>query len=227
MDFTDESLAVQAQMEEIRQFAIRSQQQSRLQSQSVAIARPAPPASQKPAAQQLPRVAQSEPALVQSEGAARPAPAPRAQSVFVQKVDSTIPAELHSVHFPDPDSVGPWQTTTSYAKTKRGTTKAIVTWTLVDSNEKRHVVTLEHNHYAFRGVSKRKVIIDNIVVKSEKSANLTYSFPIGQDRVTVLIISGANGFEYELMINDLSFIDAKSFARELEEAKRASMIAEN
>ena len=36
--------------------------------------------------------------------------------------------------FEDPNTVGPWQSTTSYAKTKRGTTKAIVTWTLVDAN---------------------------------------------------------------------------------------------
>lgn len=231
LDIADESLAVQAQMEEIRQFAIRSQQQNRISSQSVAVARPAPPPSSggvKPIA--VAKAVQSEPNLMQNEGVAiaQPAPAAReaAQSMF-SKVDSTIPVELHSVHFPDPNTVGPWQSTTSYAKTKRGTTKAIVTWTLVDANEKRHVVTLEHNHYSFRGVSKRKVVIDNIVAMSEKSANLTYPFQVGPDKVTVLISSGANGFEYQLMVNDLSFTDAKNFNREIQEAMRASMIAEN
>jgi len=140
------------------------------------------------------------------------------------KVDSTIPQELHSIHFPDPNRVGPWQSTTSYTKTKRGTTKAIVTWTLVDSLENRHVVTLEHNHYTWSGKSKRKVIIDNQVRMSEKSGNLSYRFQLaGSDSVTVLINNtGASGYEYELMVNDLTFLESKRYYNDIQNALQAS-----
>merc|ERR1719471_1402429 len=123
------------------------------------------------------------------------------------KVDSTIPKELHPIHYPDPQRVGPWQSTTSYTKTKRGTTKAIVTWTLVDSRENRHVLTLEHNHYYW----------------SEKSGNSSYRFhlPAGDD-VTVLINSSANGFEYELMVNDLTFLESKRFYTDIHNAMMSS-----
>lgn len=268
-DFTDESLAVKAQMEEIRQFAIRSQQAARAQSQSVAAQQSVVAQAQKQQQAQAmgqinpvqaPRAAaavqvgeanshivaqqkaqmqqiqadrlvaaqmqaEGQPRRVAASGVVAAAPAQAVNAVVVkEKVDSTIPQELHSIHFPDPNLVGPWQSTTSYTKTKRGTTKAIVTWTLVDSRENRHVVTLEHNHYAFRGKSKRKVIIDNHVRLAEKSGNLNYKFNLAlNDTVTVIISSSQNGFEYELMVNDLTFGQAKRYYVDIQNALRQSV----
>jgi myosin heavy subunit len=223
VNYSDEGLAVRAQMEEIRQFAIRSQQAARTHSASVA-------SQQQQQQSVLDReIAQQQMILQQrmieqqisQEGKASPVPRQQSSPIPVAaavhgkalpRVDSTIPKELHPIHYPDPQRVGPWQSTTSYTKTKRGTTKAIVTWTLVDSRENRHVLTLEHNHYYWSGKSKRKVNIDNVVRMSEKSGNSSYRFhlPAGDD-VTVLINSSANGFEYELMVNDLTFLESKRF----------------
>lgn len=242
LDFSDESLAVRAQMEEIRQFAIRSHQESqRAASQSMAAPQRVPLQQARPIQTEpnfMPQEGRSpapispmQAAPVQAAPVQRPAPMPQQSmsSVVIpnQKVDSTIPDELHSVHFPDPNLVSPWQTTTSYAKTKRNTTKAVVTWTLVDSADNRHVVTFEHNHYSFRGKSKRKCIIDRNVVMSEKTGNMNYRFnlPGNQDTVTIIIINGPTGFQYELMVNDLNFVEAKRYYIDIQNAIRQSMMA--
>jgi len=233
-NYSDEGMAVRAQMEEIRQFAIRSQQAARSHSASVAAQQNQQAVLDREIAQQQmilqQRMIEQQ---IQQEGRASPAPRQASASIPVAavphgakvlpKVDSTIPKELHPIHYPDPQRVGPWQSTTSYTKTKRGTTKAIVTWTLVDSRENRHVLTLEHNHYYWNGKSKRKVIVDNVVRMSEKSGNNSYRFslPAGDD-VTVLINSSSNGYEYELMVNDLTFLESKRFYTDIHNAMMSS-----
>lgn len=235
VNYSDEGLAVRAQMEEIRQFAIRSQQASRAHGASVAAVNQQQHHASDMTKQMILQQRMIE-QQIQQEGRASPVVRQPAASIHVAatvavphgakvlpKVDSTIPKELHSIHYPDPERVGPWQSTTSYTKTKRGTTKAIVTWTLVDSRENRHVLTLEHNHYYWNGKSKRKVIIDNVVRMSEKSGNNSYRFslPAGDD-VTVLINSSSNGYEYELMVNDLTFLESKRFYTDIHNAMMSS-----
>jgi len=229
----DESMAVRAQMEEIRQFAIRSQKAARDHSGSVVV----PKQVVEPKPKVPAPVNVSQPRVSQHEG--RPAPVVEAVKAVpvvpvkaisshksMRRVDTTIPEELHSLHFPDPISVSPWQSTTSYAKTKNGTTKAIITWTIIDFRDCRHVVTLEHNHYTFRGKSKRKIFIDNQVQISEKTGTLNYRFNLDNDSVTLLLIKGENGFQYELMVNDLSFEASRKHYIEIQQAIRASMAAE-
>lgn len=229
-NYSDEGMAVRAQMEEIRQFAIRSQQASRSHSASVAAQQNQAVLDREIAQQQMILQQRMIEQQIQQEGRASPVPRQSSASIPVPhgakvlpKVDSTIPKELHPIHYPDPQRVGPWQSTTSYTKTKRGTTKAIVTWTLVDSREIRHVLTLEHNHYYWNGKSKRKVIVDNVVRMSEKSGNNSYKFslPAG-DEVTVLINSSSNGYEYELMVNDLTFLESKRFYTDIHNAMMSS-----
>jgi len=218
----DESMAVRAQMEEIRQFAIRSQKVAQQHAQGVAhssVVQPMPK-------QQVSQVSQPE---------GRPSVAPVKQMLPVkaissapsaERIDSTIPEELKLLHFPYPRKVEPWQSTTSYAKTKNGTTKAIVTWTIVDFRNSRHVITLEHNHYTFRGKSKRKVFLDNVVQISEKTDRMAYQLRLEKDEVTVTMFKGENGFQYHLKVNDLSFEDQCKHYVEIQAALRQSMVAE-
>ncbi|ETO25889.1 hypothetical protein RFI_11248 [Reticulomyxa filosa] len=92
-------------------------------------------------------------------------------------------------------------------KTKFSNEKFTTTWTYLGSDQLIHTVVLRHNvKINNKGVSKRVILVDNVVKYNDKSSDTKFYVKAGRDNLEIEIMANKDiGFKYDLTINGEKF----------------------